>query len=204
MARTAELRWFLPGSFPAPLAAWFDRHAGEESERVDRYLRLSGTDALGVKLRGDGRRLEFKLRERREPAAGLPVEGWAEQWQKWSVARLPHAVLLPRLGVPARQWRDVKKRRRVAMFAWSAAGGAGLTPAAASPECGCRVELGVVEAGGQRWATLGLEAFGPDARIGEALAGCAAALFASVGPVAGLAAEASYGYPAWLERNDWF
>jgi hypothetical protein len=130
------------------------------------------------------------------------VEGWAEQWQKWSVARLPHAVLLPRLGVPGRRWRDVKKRRRVATFAWSVAGGAVLTSAA--PERGCRVEQAVVEAGGQQWATLGLEAFGPDGRIGDALAASAAALFAELGSVAGLTADASYGYPAWLDRNDWF
>lgn len=201
MVRTAELRWFVEGPPPPALAEWFAARAGTRTRRVDRYLRLPGTDALGVKLRGDGRRLELKLREQQRPAEGLPggAEGQAEVWQKWSLGRRPWAVVMPRLGVAADRWTEVLKQRRTVTFSWSPQGGATLTDVA--PACGCRAELAAVGTADGGWSSLGLEAFGPDDLLDQALAASAEVLLSAVGPVAQLTAARSYGYPGWLARS---
>src|SRR5438105_109615 len=116
--RTAELRWFFRRPLPGPVVAWFERFGGEPAERVDLYLALRETDALGVKVRGGLGHLEFKLREtapvRREFPGG--VAGALERWQRWSFARGRLARLAPRLGLPPRGWVAVRKRRRLAVY----------------------------------------------------------------------------------------
>src|SRR5205807_8153515 len=62
--RSAELRWFFPGRPPGPVVAWFEVNAEAPQTRVDVYLVLPGTDALGVKIRGSTTNLELKLRPR--------------------------------------------------------------------------------------------------------------------------------------------
>lgn len=75
MDRTVEVRWFSKGRPPASLVEWFDAQHANRERRIDIYLRLFETDALGVKLRDGGERLEIKLREhdlgRRAFAGGI-------------------------------------------------------------------------------------------------------------------------------------
>ncbi len=78
------MRWFLPGDPPNAWPRWFEGlpSTGPE-ERTDVYLGLD-TSALGVKLRGSGNRLEFKLREHdhgRRPFSET-AEGAMEDWRK--------------------------------------------------------------------------------------------------------------------------
>ncbi|NIV28827.1 MAG: hypothetical protein GWN58_04720, partial [Anaerolineae bacterium] len=63
MYPTLEARWFMRGSIPHEVREWFAR--GEpapihEPPRMDHYLRLQRSNALGIKLR-EGR-LEIKQR----------------------------------------------------------------------------------------------------------------------------------------------
>jgi hypothetical protein len=189
--RTAELRWFRREPFPSPVVAWFDRAADPPQTRSDHYLVLPGTDALGVKVRGGGTRLELKLRPRPGESMDLPSggSGQFEEWQKWSLDRTGVGRLLPRVGVPKGHWVTVVKQRRTASFP-------------SGDDGGCTVELTALEARGQSWTTLGFEAFGPPAELRaslqQAVEAFCSSLQASCSPVEGFAAGQSCGYPGWL------
>jgi len=131
---TVEARWFGAGSVPDDLAAWFEAEGGVRREpvRTDRYLRLPGVAAVGVKLRAG--RLEIKARREAPPGAAVwaghpsPLDGWL----KWSAP-------LDALAADPLPPLDVAKARRLLVRA------------------GVQVELAALEvAGGQHW-TFGLE-----------------------------------------------
>jgi hypothetical protein len=193
MQRTAEVRWFLR-EVPGPLRDWFAAHGGEPEHRTDDYLRLPGTDALGVKVRGGGGSLELKLRTRDhgtvEVAPG--VKGLVEEWQKWSVD--PEQPV-PGLGIAAAHWVPVGKARRVATLAM---GGWAPGPPTDRAAGGCSAELTRLDAPGGPWATLGFEAFGPGDDLVGTLRRAAERFFAEPGLTAGLAATLSCGYPGWV------
>ncbi len=132
---TVEARWFGAGPVPDALAGWFERGGDviREPPRTDRYLRLFGVTAVGVKLRAG--RLEIKARREGDAA----TVRWAgrdsprEAWLKWS-APLGELAADP---VPP---LDVSKRRRLL----------------ARP--GVQVELAELEVAGAPFWTFGLEA----------------------------------------------
>jgi hypothetical protein len=64
------------------------------------------------------------------------------------------------------------------------------------PECACNVDLVVVEVSGDRWWTLGLEAFGPRAAVRVHLADTAAHWFDRPPPMP-LRVTQSAAYPTW-------
>lgn len=145
---------------------------------------LSGTDALGVKVRGGTTSFEVKLRPRPAETLDLPSgSGRLEEWQKWALPRPGITRFLPRLGLPPRnRWVAVEKQRR--MVTVPSRGGSG-----------CRVELTSLEAAGQSWTTLGFEAFGPPDDLRPALYRATEEFFGAVPlPGGGL----SCGYPGWL------
>jgi hypothetical protein len=187
MERTAELRWFFRPQPPGPVVDWFGTVGGPPQSRSDSYLVLSGTDALGVKVRGGTTRFELKLRP--APASPLAlsgaVSGRLEEWQRWSFARSGVSRLLPRLGLPENCWVKVDKRRR-------------LTTIPYRDDAGCRVELTQLRAQGQEWTTVGFEAFGPEPDLVAALKAAAERFFGSLDLPDGLGAELSCGYPGWL------
>lgn len=187
MDRTAELRWFFRRPPPEQLVAWIEAGAGPPESRSDLYLALAGTDALGIKTRGGTGRLEFKLRARPAEPLALPggVVGQREEWQRWSFSRPAWSRLLPRLGLPKDGWRAVAKDRRTATIPYRG-------------DAGCRVEVTALESGGQRWSTVGFEAYGPDADRVPALIAAAGRVFAEVDLPGGLTADLSCGYPGWL------
>jgi len=195
--RTAELRWFFHRRPPDSVAAWIEAIAGPLESRCDVYLILPGTDALGVKVRGGTTKLEFKLRPRPGEPVTLPggVSGQREEWQRWSFARPGWTRLLPRLGLPATAWRAVSKQRRTATVPYRT-------------ESGCRVEFCALTVfpgdtpeppgSGQRWSTVGFEAYGPDADLVPALMAAADRLFVGLDLNDGLGADLACGYPGWL------
>lgn len=188
MERTAELRWFFRDHPPEPVRAWFEGAADPPQTRSDDYLRLEGTDALGVKVRGGTTRFELKLRTSPGRAVDLPgaVAGQLEEWQRWSLPRPGPSRFLPRLGLPPKdRWVTVDKRRR-------------LTTVTYRGDAGCRVELTALRARGQEWTTVGLEAFGPDTDLVPALTAAAEQFFRTLDLPAGLGAALSCGYPGWL------
>jgi hypothetical protein len=235
---TVEVRWFYKGALPFSVLRWFHKRtlaAGQgacqgEARRVDRYLVLRETDALGIKLRGEhdlsGSRIEVKRRSRQYGM--IRFNAWAagrvEEWHKWSF------VLATRLrgesetdevygaGKVRSPWIAVDKRRelctfRVAYGGNAAVGGqiAGSLPGEAG-DVGCDLELGCVRIGDQPWWTLCLEAFGHPDQLYDLLMHTATVVFAPhvpvrVAPPGGLGrsftleAEHSYAYPKWISRQ---
>ena len=172
--RTAEVRWFVPGTLPDAVAAWFDALGPpvEEDARTDRYLAGTG-DALGLKVR-EGR-VEAK---RFEGGAGEAHGAPAEAWAKW---------LFPVEGDPAPpEWTAVRKRRRQRRV--EAEGGS------------CAVEVSEVEAAGETWWSVCLEASGPTADARRGALAQAAARWLREGAAPALDPEAALSYPAWLAR----
>ena len=188
------MRWFLRGDPPDPWLRWFEGVAGTASEeRTDVYLGLQ-TSALGVKLRGSGNRLEFKLREHehgRRPFSGAG-DAAMEGWRKWS---LPQR----RWGTPRRRlpWIEVRKVRWMVTYELNPSGT--VTPAEGEAEDGCSVELARLRAAGQDWCTVGFEAFGSDDRRLEALVAAGDAVFAQLPDGHGLEVAVSCAYPEWLQ-----
>jgi hypothetical protein len=188
MDRTAELRWFFHTPPPRPVTDWFEKTAGPPATRTDCYLVLAGTDALGVKVRGGTTRLELKLRPRPSQTLALPggVTGELEEWQRWSLPRPPITRLFPRLGFPKKErWIEVTKERR-------------LTTIPYGDHAGCRVEIAGLRAADERWSTVGLESFGPDADLVPALETAADERFGSMDMPGSHGADLSCGYPGWL------
>jgi hypothetical protein len=194
---TVEVRWFYPGRIPGPLQAWFRQVEGEGEEqpcRVDHYLRLGATEALGIKMR-EGR-IEIKQRRRR---LGLfrfheRVAGQVEAWRKWSFALAGTGAL-----VPASSWIAVEKARTLVQFQVGSEGRILPLPAGSYEAQGCGLELTRIVIRGADWWSLGFEAFGPEARLQENLVAVAKHLLGSEA-APGLEDAASCGYPRWLER----
>jgi hypothetical protein len=183
MDRSAEMRWFFRQPPSGAVAAAFDA-AGPPETRIDSYLVLPETDALGVKVRGGSTSLEFKLR----PRPGTPVDlpsggsGQMEEWQKWSFDRPPVSRVLPRLGLPKHRWIKVVKRRRTLTIPYR-------------DDSACTVELTDLKAAGTSCTTLGFEASGKPSDLVAALRSATEVFFASAElPDADL----SGGYPGWL------
>jgi hypothetical protein len=198
---TVEVRWFYPGRVPAPPLAWFRQVAGEPEEqpcRVDQYLRLRSTEALGIKLR-EGR-IEVKQRQR---GLGLVrfqegVAGRVEAWVKWSFALAGEDAGLAGALEPASSWIAVEKTRTLRLFQVVGEGRIVPLPAGSYETHGCGLELTRISVRGTEWWSLGLEAYGPEATLQEELVAIAKHLFAR-GAAPRFEATDSCSYPKWLE-----
>ncbi|MEM6287990.1 MAG: hypothetical protein AAF845_12605 [Bacteroidota bacterium] len=176
--RTVEVRWFRRGPLPEAVAAWFARLGAEvpEEVRTDRYL-APASDALGVKVRAG--RIEAKRRD-----ACLDVlragraQGTVEAWAKWSFP-LADATAAPEAG-----WVEVRKRRRQRGRRFAARA--------------CALEVGEVEAAGEAWWSVCLEAVGPTAAVRLVALAEAADLWLAADDAPALGLEAARSYPAWL------
>ena len=194
---TVEVRWFYPGQVPGQLVAWFRQVVGEPEEqlgRVDHYLRLESTEALGIKMR-EGR-IEIKQRQQRLGLVRFQVgiAGQVEAWRKWSFGLAWAGAF-----APPSSWIAVEKKRTLHRVQ---IGGEGLIvplPAGSYEAVGCGLELTRIGVGGAIWWSLGLESFGPEATLRDSLMAVAGHLFAS-GTVPQLEAAVSCGYPRWLQR----
>ena len=173
MTETAELRWFFPGALPEAAEAWF-RAAGGDAPvevRTDRYL-VPASDGCGRKHR-EGR---AEVKTRTGTAAPLAVgsaAGTPEHWRKETVETLPDGPAL-----------DVAKRRR--------------TSELETPEGTCTLELSAVEACGETWWSVCLEATAPTASARERTLRAAARRWLTHPETPALPAGAACAYPAWL------
>ena len=194
---TAEVRWFFEDEAPEPICRWFLTHADEPQQRVDLYLPLFETDALGTKLREGGTHLELKLRTEQLGPWDLfaGVVGNVERWQKWSMPLVACDGAALGEGLSC---IEVEKRRRMVTYGLAPDGTAfpAGDDAAAS---GCRVELTQVRAAGREWSTLGFEAFGEEPTLLQALTAAAHAAFGEMELEWKLGVESSCGYPGWLQ-----
>ncbi len=201
MISTLEVRWFFKGPVPPDVLSWFNGSEGQPAEplpRVDHYLRISGGDSLGIKLR-EGR-IEIKKRQRQLGAVRLQerVIGMVEHWRKWSFALSSEASDLGGMTVPASDWVGVRKERTLSRYRIIGDRKLIAMSAAEYPDQGCDLELTSVRVSGSEWWTLGFEAFGGEANLQEHLSLAAEQLLGETSPPP-LPAQDSYGYPRWLQ-----
>lgn len=196
---SAEIRWFFSGPPERGLVAWFNQSYTSVGvgERTDHYL-LGVGDALNIKLR-EGR---LEVKQRQWVRAGFQVnvraQGQMEGWNKWSFGLTGEEEAVGLAKRHADQWLAVHKHRRLRTFIAERAEITETAPGS-HPAAGCNAELTVVTAGDRRWHSLGFEAFGAGDRPGL-LHSVSEFLLNGDLPLT-LPAEASSGYPAWIERN---
>lgn len=200
MYATVEARWFAPGRPPEVLERRFDDLGAPGPEaRTDAYLHLPGAPELGVKLRADGQRMEFKLREAEfgeTRLAGGPAAR-LERWKKWSFPVTAGHRSVPGLGLPAGSWLEVGKDRRLVTYRLTRDGA--VLPAAEWPDEGCSLELTALESGGRKWWSVAFEAFGD--RPVDALLATTEEFFRVPGAGEALEGTLSCAYPAWLQTE---
>ncbi len=195
MFPTLETRWFYPGSIPPDVLAWY--HYGERAPeaqptRIDYYLRLTGNDDLGVKLR-EGR-IEIKQRMEQYGVEHLHerVHGLVEGWRKWSFGVNDIGG-----GLGDAAWIAVRKARRLRRYCVTEAGDVIAIAGVEIVGPGCNLELAELAIHGETWWSLAFETFGPEASLH--------AIFTRVtqhtlrgDAVPHLDAEHSYGYAHWM------
>ena len=105
--------------------------------------------------------------------------------------------MLDGLGVRAPAWIAVSKQRALRIYTLGPGNRAVASLPGAWPAQGCALELSQVQVKAVEWWTLGLESFGPEAGLQNTFRLVAAHVLGS-GTAQWLAADSSYGYPAWL------
>ena len=201
MLPSVEVRWFGAGEAPGDVREWFLARGGDAAPaptRTDYYLRVVEGDGMGIKLR-EGR-FEAKQRERRFGVVefGDGVAGQVESWRKWS-----YLLDDPRAGSADGEgaspfWVAVTKERSQKFCSLDGADKVRHAAPGELLDLGCALELTRVTVNDEPWWTVGLEAFGDETRLPEALTLVAQRLSAAANAPR-LAAEDSYGYPKWLK-----
>lgn len=201
MFSTVEVRWFYEGAVPREVLEWFqggERKPEEQACRVDYYLCLADSDALGIKLR-EGR-IEIKQRHRQYGVLRFHerVTGLVEGWHKWSFKLAEADGGLADRDLPASSWVGVRKARELRRYRLTGDKEVMAVSVEDYPERGCNIELTKVSAGGEDWWSLGFEAFGDESILQESFLVVAKHVLAEGGPPV-FGARDSYGYPKWLE-----
>ncbi len=143
---TVEVRWFYPGQVPGPALAWFRQVASDPEEqpgRVDYYLLLESTEALGIKMR-EGR-IEIKQRQQRLGLVRFQdgIAGQVEAWRKWSFGLAWAGAF-----APPSSWIVVEKKRTLHRFQIGGEGQIVPLPAGSYEAVGCGLELTRIGVGG--------------------------------------------------------
>jgi hypothetical protein len=203
MKRSAEVRWFYKNKIPMEVVNWFcgSRLCKEEEARTDHYLVLTGSNGVGVKVRG-GRKLEIKARTRPpEPfslATGASV-GRQDAWVKWSLEDSEAAARLAAIGSGSSEWIPVAKKRWLRKFRLDAAGNVEETDADAMLDHGCRIELSEVTVRGEPWWTMAFESLG-EGSLTMSLEPFALHFLKLLPHGLVLSERTSMAYPEWLGR----
>jgi hypothetical protein len=202
MFPTLEVRWFYRGAVPPEVDAWFQRGPGKverHPSREDHYLRITDTDALGIKLR-EGR-VEVKQRAHEHGTLRFHerVSGAVEHWRKWSFQLAAARSALSSIAVPPTPWIAVRKRRLLRTYRLTT--DKCVVPVSTPQNIGqaCELELTSVRVVGQDWWTLAFEAFGDESALKEQLVLVARHVFA-VDEAPSFHAPESCGYADWLRR----
>lgn len=195
MLETAEVRWFGRGEVPPALQSWFRCAARPPETRDDHYL-LSGSAAIGLKLRWRHFECKRRLGSPHARAFGDHVSGIVERWGKWSMLLDAAAPSSRDLLGPDALWATVAKHRWLRMFSPTPAG---VVEVSIDDPPASRIGLEVtrLQLEGEIWWTLAAEA-AVDGRDP------AAALSACDRLIGGLATgdllnmKTSLSYPGWL------
>jgi len=203
MKRSAEVRWFYRQQIPLEAKNWFcgSKLCKEEEARTDHYLVLTGSNEVGVKVRGGGE-FEIKARTRSpEPlslATGASV-GRQDAWVKWSLGDSEAAARLAAIGSGSSEWVPVAKKRWLRKFRLEPAGNVEETDADTELDRGCKVEMSEVTARGSQWWTLAFESFGEGNRAAD-LEQVARHFLKTLPHGLALTERDSMAYPEWLNH----
>ena len=208
MFPTIEVRWFGEGSVSRIVRTWFDQCQGEISGhqvRVDTYLGIPGSDALGIKIR-EGR-LEIKYRTHRFGPVQLhrQVNGLVEQWRKWGLMLGPNQFDSIVTNPSEPYWIRVQKERQLRSYQLVPNDLLSLEVGEKGAEDNvttnkvrrCDVELTSIQVENRRWWSLAIEASGQTDRTYEDLIFVFSQLSESNEPPR-LTAGNSFSYPSWL------
>jgi hypothetical protein len=204
MQISAEIRWFWLADCPGAIEAWFnsgDMPPGGGRARHDEYLHEPDQIELGMKRRGEKPGVEVKglVTTLLHPSDVTPFVGPIEIWCKWQSLGL---VIGDLAVVRVRKVRLLRKFQTHGRTATEIRLTEDETPRdrRALPELGCNVELTRIELrSGQRWRTLGFEAFGDLQSVEQSLLSTLSEMASRGAPSLGSGELLSY--PAWLSKH---
>ncbi len=205
MLLTVEIRWFFRGIIPEGVQAWFDQIDTNSTQptiqpaRTDVYLLEPGNSSLGIKLREGRIELKQRLREYGPAEFNQDMRGYVEGWRKWSFLISLEQTHVQAIGKLGNSWMNVSKER--ALFSFQTSGEeikSTLIPDLSRG--GCNLELSQIQAAGEPWWSLGLEAFGDEESNFDRLDIVARHILAKR-PPQNLSAQRSFGYPQWLNSR---
>jgi hypothetical protein len=192
-----EVRWFCAGEPDSHAVALFPRFDWSAIDgRQDVYLRLPGVADLGIKQRQGW--LEVKGRRLVIPGVQLApaATGNLEQWIKWRCRGAELGALLKSpegidsLGIRVQKQRVQRKFHL------------GYKPEevaiARRLDRGAYLELTRLEVQGQRWWSLGVEAFPDDSEVPKQVAALVSMLLEDTSIQ--LPEDRCQSYPAWLKQ----
>ena len=202
---TQELRWFFKSGCPPAVKDWYYDLAQlpgdfEAPERLDVYLLLDGRDDVGLKLRKN--KLQLKTRDHQETFTSGQISGLRERWRRhsWKLAgETPEALSRLFLASPSQGRRHaLVKRRLQATFTLDLKKDLQPEPRARRAPGFITIELAEIgQAEGGCWS-LCFETV-PQEASAHAFDTTITRLLARY-PGPPLAAQNSYGYPAFLEK----
>ena len=199
MFPTVEVRWFQQGQVDSGVQAWFHRvadHAQEQSPRVDYYLQKASAGNVGIKLREGMVEIKERCHQSGQIQFHPHVHGVVESWRKWSFP-YPENLAIGQSDAFHQSWISVKKERWLCIFQINGGEIEAVPPSSRELTGGCGIELTQVEAKGELWSSVELEAFGPAEQNYDRLIATAEHIF-SIGEPPLFKAQNSYAYTKWL------
>ena len=200
MFPTLEVRWFQRGSVPDDVRAWFaasDPAPTSEPPRVDHYMCLPRSNALGIKLREGRIEIKQRLHQYGSVQFHRQATGVIEHWRKWSLPLATTQDDLKEILVPASSWISVRKERMLRGYRCEGEGQVVAIPVTDLSQ-GCHMELTDVQADDRMWWTLAFEAYGAEPSLRSSLASIMGYIFDRGGAPCPLDAKDSFGYARWL------
>ena len=194
------MRWFIRGSIPEEVREWFARGDPapiHEPPRVDHYLCIQKSNALGIKLREGRIEIKQRLHQYGNIRFHRRVTGAIEHWRKWSMPLATTGESLAEILVPKSSWIGVRKARMLRCYRCAADGQVIASPGG-YVDRGCHMELTGVQAGDRVWWTLAFEAYGTEPSLRASLASTMGYVLERDGAPISLDARDSYGYARWL------
>lgn len=178
---TAEVRWFFKGAVPPDINKWFSEQGYKPDNqpcRIDYYLFIMDSDSLGIKLR-EGR-MEIKQRHEKPSVIefGEHAKGYVEHWYKWSFHLSETSNIDKILKSYSSSWTGIKKERLMFMYYITDNGEVkeisfqppqNLAESKTNRRCGFELAKISVETSGEKWWSLGFEAFGNDTDLNNNL-----------------------------------
>ncbi len=211
-----ETRWFLPNDKMHLIAAWFEAmpgspRLGDGFPRQDFYLKMPGTENLGIKIREprkekDSGALKSLFEVKRLISEKEPVKfpnnnnGYSGKWQKLSyeLTDIGNDLILVNPSLPSSDnWIRVDKDRILVKYD---ANSKSIVEGKIAVEEGCGIELVKIKINNAVYFSFGLEAFSTSGKeLDNNFYDCCDLVFRQLGLV-GLSFDNSFSYPEFLVK----